>query len=126
MKEFFSSIRFKLIIGAVFFAAAFSMGAYARPGIDHFTGMFKRSPQTYIAPKSDYEKMVEGVMSSSEHRTLCRTLAQREVADTLASEYSTLADTASEAVNAYVNRVNAGVTWETVEETKRIEKAQGR
>lgn len=126
MKSFFTSIRFKLIISAVLFIAVFSAGAYARPGIDHFTGLFKRSPQTFVAPKSDYEKMVDGIMSSSAHQNLCRTLAQREVADTLAGEYSVLADTASEAINQYVNRVNMGVTWETVEETNRIEQEQGR
>ena len=58
--ETLKRIQWKLILGSVLFLAVFSLGAYARPGIDKtailVTSVFERESKTFVAPQVQLSK----------------------------------------------------------------------
>lgn len=131
MKKFITSRKVKVIVGAILFAAVFSLGAYARPGIDLtgelISGMFGTKKVAYVAPKSDEEKAIEALMARPGHISFCRDVAEMEYKNKVAMEAVKRFDELAPRVTNKINILNeGGISAETIENTIKIEKAQGR
>ena len=140
MKSFFTSIRFKLILGSILFFCVFSLGAYARPGIDKtavlMTSMFERDAKTYIsAPvalsveeieRKEYEDAVTKKWQSSEHQAVCKNAAREIIALEFAHKYSQKSSSYSKESEKFGLMTEYKLSDSLVAELNRIEKTQGR
>lgn len=140
MKSFFTSIRFKLILGSILFFCVFSLGAYARPGIDKtavlMTSMFERDAKTYVsAPvvlspeeieRKEYEDAVTKKWQSSEHQSVCKNAAREIIALEFAQKYAKKSSTYASESKKFGLMTEYKLSDSLVAELNRIEQEQGR
>ena len=96
MKNIFKSRKAKLIIETIFFVVSFSLGAFARPGIDMVgmlvSSVFVSKPEVYVAKPTEYEQAVNELWHSDAHQAVCRANAGATVALQFAHKYLDEAD----------------------------------
>lgn len=90
MKKIIISNKTKVIIYSIIFVFIFSLGAFARPGIDLTatlaSSVFSSKP-SYVAPPSEYEAQVETLWHSDKHQAVCKANAAAAIALQLAHKY---------------------------------------
>ena len=129
MKEFFTSVRFKLIVFIMFFGIAFVMGAYARPAVDEVFAYFAPEPTVaYVAEpvKSDFEKAVIAYETTTSHVDRCHEIAKAQVSLEWAGLYMNITEKAQKRVSELEMRALNGITDTTATATVALEVAQGR
>ena len=98
MKHLINSTKAKLIIASIIFVVVFSLGAYARPGIDNVSvitsALFSSKPQAqYVAPLTPQEAIdkavqdkIDQLWKSDKHQITCRNNAAYIVSAQLSSK----------------------------------------
>lgn len=93
--KYLKSNKAKAIAGAILFTIVFSLGAFARPGID-MTSMLVSSiftsKEVYSVPPSEYETEVNELWQSQSHQAVCKANAAATVSIQLARKYLDEAD----------------------------------
>lgn len=138
--ETIKRIQWKLILGSILFIAVFSLGAYARPGIDKtailVTSVFERESKTFVAPqvklskeeaeRKEYEEAVTAKWQSSEHQAVCKNAAREIIALEFAQKYAEKSSVYAAESEKYGLMTEYKLTDALVAELNRIEEEQGR
>jgi len=126
MKTYLTENRFKFLLGAVLFTTVFSLGAYARPGIDRFAGLFHKEPPVYVAKISDFDQAVLDYEHSTNHIARCHSQAKAQVSLEWANKFLGVSREEQERVEVLEMKAVNGISDETAKKTVQIEKSQGR
>lgn len=143
MKSYLIEHRFQFLLGSVLFVAVFSLGAYARPGIDHVASIvapiFETKEEVYVAQKSvdryqeEFDNAVEAQMNTKQQKDLCLDQAKMIVADNLrdkyavvSNNYDTIAADAKSRAKSTITKIANGISDETATATIKLEEKQGR
>lgn len=93
MKKFFASHKKTVVLFTVLFVVVFSLGAYARPGIDIATEIVRAvvmpKPAVYVAPLSEYEQRSLDAFNDPKHQAVCMAQARANVSLELVQKYLT-------------------------------------
>jgi hypothetical protein len=93
MKKFFASNSKKIVGFLVLFVVVFSLGAYARPGIDLTAELVSAvvftKPVVYVAPLSEYEEKALAAFNDPKHQAVCLAQARATVSLELVQKYLT-------------------------------------
>ena len=143
MKDYFTQNRFKFLGGAVLFVAVFTLGAFARPGIDNAIAivapLFQSKEEVYVAQKNvdryqeEFDKEVEKQMNTKQQKDLCLDQAKMIVGDNLrdkyavvSNNYDTIAEDAKSRAKSTITKIANGISDTTATATIAVETVQGR
>jgi hypothetical protein len=91
MFDFIDNNKWKIYGGIAIFVIAFSLGAYARTGIDKtydvIATVFGGKKVEYVAPLSEYERLSQEAYNDPKHQAVCLAQARATVSLELTQKY---------------------------------------